>query len=319
MMSSAPAKTAAAGTAPARRRRFTIDAEARRTARWFVTPALGLMAIVALLPISYAVWLSLHQYSVRTPGLSRFVGFQNYVTALTSDSWWQAVGQTFIIAIISVALEVVLGVMMALLLNLAFRGRAVLRSVLLMPYAVLTVVSAITWKNMFDPHLGLVTNVLQALGLPGGDVIWLAQPGYAVAVVILAEVWKTTPFAALLILAGLQVIPSEVYEAASVDGATKTQQFFQITLPLLRPAILLAGMLRLLDALRIFDLPFVLTGGTNGTATMTFVSYVALREERLIGEGSALSLLTFFFVMVVALVYLRFAGGNLRAAATGAK
>jgi multiple sugar transport system permease protein len=272
------------------------------------------MAIVAAFPVGYAIWLSLNQYSLRVPGLSRFVGLGNYTAALASDRWWQAVGQTFAFAVISVALEVALGVGMALLLNLAFRGRAVLRSVLLVPYAVLTVVSAITWQTMFDPHLGLVTNVLSMLGLPAGDVIWLAEPGYAMAIVILADVWKTVPFVALLVLAGLQVIPSDVYEAASLDGATKAQTFFRVTLPLLRPAIALAAILRLLDALRVFDLPFVLTRGANGTASMSLVAYEELRENRLVGEGSALSILTFVTVMIVALVYLRFAGTNLREA-----
>jgi multiple sugar transport system permease protein len=306
-------------TARVVRRAGAIDADARRTARWFVAPALTLMALVAALPIGYAFWLSLNQYSVRTPGLSRFVGFSNYAGALASPEWWQAVGQTVTMAVISVVFEVTFGVMMALLLNLAFRGRAVLRSVLLVPYAVLSVVSAITWQNMFDPRLGLVTTVLKGLGLPAGDIIWLAEPGYAMAIVIVASVWKATPFVALLVLAGLQVIPEDVYEASSLDGAGRVQTFFRITLPLLRPAILLAACLRLLDALRLFDLPFVLTRGANGTSTMSLLSYVELRENRLLGEGSAMSLLTFVFVMVVALVYIRFAGGNLRDASKGQK
>lgn len=303
----------------ARPRVNSVDADARRTARIFVAPALFLMVVVAAAPIAYAVWLSMHQYSVRVPGLSRMVWFDNYIAALTSNQWWSAVGATFTIAAISVVIEVVLGVMMAMLLNLGFRGRAVLRSVLLVPYAVLTVVSGITWQSMFDPRLGLVTNVLQSVGLPVGDVIWLAEPGYAMAVVIIAEVWKTTPFVALLVLAGLQVIPDDVYEAAALDGATTVRTFFHVTLPLLRPAILLAAILRLLDALRIFDLPFVLTGGANGTATMSLISYVELRQNRLVGEGSALSILTFITVMIVAAVYLRFAGGNLRDLSKGEK
>ncbi|MFT3875881.1 MAG: sugar ABC transporter permease [Propioniciclava sp.] len=307
---------AAAGKA---RRAGKIDADARRTARLFVAPAIILMIVVAAAPIAYAIWLSLHQYSVRVQGLSRFVGLDNYIAALTSGQWWQAVSTTFTIAFVSVTIEVVLGTMMAMLLNLAFRGRAVLRSVLLVPYAVLTVVSAITWQSMFDPRLGLVTNVLQTLGLPAGDIIWLAEPGYAITIVIIAEIWKTTPFVALLVLAGLQVIPADVYEAAAIDGATKMQTFFQVTLPLIRPAILLAAILRLLDALRIFDLPFVLTHGANGTSTMSLISYVQLRENRLIGEGSALSILTFATVMLVAMVYLRFAGGNLRDVSKGEK
>lgn len=292
-----------------------VDAAARRTARWFVAPALALMGLVAAFPIGYAIWLSMHQYSLRVAGLSRFVGLNNYIDALVSEAWWQAVGQTFVFATVSVSLEVLLGVSMALLLNLAFRGRALMRSALLVPYAILTVVSAITWQAMFDPHLGLITEVLRTLGLPGGETIWLAESGYAMAVMIMADVWKTAPFVALLVLAGLQVIPSDVYEASALDGATRFQTFFRITLPLLRPAILLAAILRLLDALRVFDLPFVLTRGANGTGSMSLLAYQQLRESRLVGEGSALSILTFLTVMVVAVIYLRFAGGNLRGAA----
>lgn len=302
-------------SAPPVRHGRGVDAAARRTALWFVAPALALMGLVAAFPIGYAIWLSLHQYSVRVAGLSRFVGFKNYIDALVSEAWWQAVSQTFIFATISVSLEVLLGVSMALLLNLAFRGRALMRSALLVPYAILTVVSAITWQAMFDPHLGLITEVLRTFGLPGGDTIWLAESGYAMAVMIMADVWKTAPFVALLVLAGLQVISSDVYEASALDGATKVQTFFHITLPLLRPAILLAAILRLLDALRVFDLPFVLTRGANGTGSMSLLAYQQLRESRLVGEGSALSILTFLTVMVVAVIYLRFAGGNLRGTA----
>ncbi|MFT4234429.1 MAG: sugar ABC transporter permease [Microbacterium sp.] len=290
-----------------------MDADARRTARWFVTPAVVLMALVAAFPIGYAIWLSLNQYSLKVAGLSRFVGLGNYAEALTESSWWHAVANTFVFAIISVILEVIIGVGISLLLNLAFRGRAVLRSVLLVPYAILTVVSAITWQTMFDPHLGLVTTVLTRIGLPAGDIIWLAEPGYAMAILIVADVWKTAPFVGLLVLAGLQVIPDDVYEAAALDGASKLQTFFRVTLPLLRPAIALAAMLRLLDALRVFDLPFVLTRGANGTTSMSLLAYQQLRESRLVGEGSALSILTFIVVMIVALVYIRFSGSNLRA------
>lgn len=296
------------GKAP---RRNSINAGARTTARILVAPGLVLMALVAAFPIGYAVWLSLHQYSVRVPGLSRFVGADNYVSALTSATWWDAVSTTFVFAFFSVLLEVILGVGMAFLLNLAFRGRALLRSVLLVPYAVLTVVSAITWRTMFDPHLGLVTSVLDRLGLPGGDTIWLAENGYALTIVIIADVWKTTPFVALLVLAGLQGIPLDVYEAAALDGASKIQTFFTITLPLLKQSIALAAMLRLLDALRVFDLPFVLTRGANGTSSMSLVAFRELREFRLIGEGSALSILTFGVVMIVALLYIRYSGSNL--------
>jgi multiple sugar transport system permease protein len=278
-------------------------------------PSLILMALVAAVPIGYALWLSLHQYSVRQAGLSRFVGLENYISALTSPEWWAAFGQTFLFSGLSVSLELILGTGMALLLNLAFRGRALLRTVVLLPYAVVTVVSAITWETMFEPNLGLVTTVLSGLGLPGGDIVWLGEPGYAMAVVVLADVWKTAPFAALLILAGLQVIPEETYEAAELDGASKWQTFRDVTLPLLKPAIVLAAIFRTMDSLRVFDLPFVLTRGANGTGSMSMLAYKELRENRLVGEGSALSILTFLTVMVVSMIYIRFAGSNVRAAA----
>lgn len=289
------------------------DMAERRLAVRMTAPSLILMALVAAVPIGYAMWLSLNQYSIRQSGLSRFVGLDNYVSALSSSEWWAAFGQTFLFAGLSVSLELVLGTAMALLLNLAFRGRALLRTVVLLPYAVVTVVSAITWETMFEPNLGLVTQVLSGLGMPAGSIVWLGEPGYAMAVVVLADVWKTTPFAALIILAGLQVIPQETYEAAELDGASKWQSFWGVTLPLLKPAIVLAAIFRTMDALRVFDLPFVLTRGANGTESMSMLAYKELRENRLVGEGSALSILTFLTVMVVSMVYIRFAGSNIRA------
>jgi multiple sugar transport system permease protein len=300
---------------PGRGRASGHDRAERRLAVRMTAPSLILMALVAAVPIGYALWLSLHQYSLRQSGLSRFVGLGNYISALTSPEWWAAFGQTFLFCGVSVSLELILGTAMALLLNLAFRGRALLRTVVLLPYAVVTVVSAITWETMFEPNLGLVTTVLSGLGLPGGDIVWLGEPGYAMAVVVLADVWKTTPFAALLILAGLQIIPEETYEAAELDGATKWQTFWGVTLPLLKPAIVLAAIFRTMDSLRVFDLPFVLTRGANGTESMSMLAYKELRENRLVGEGSALSILTFLTVMVVSMIYIRFAGSNIRAAA----
>lgn len=300
---------------PGRGRESGHDRAERRLAIRMTAPSLILMALVAAVPIGYAIWLSLNQYSVRQAGLSRFVGLDNYVAALTSGEWWAAFGQTFLFAGLSVSLELVLGTAMALLLNLAFRGRTLLRTIVLLPYAIITVVSAITWETMFAPNLGLVTTVLSGLGLPGGDIVWLGEPGYAMAVVVLADVWKTTPFAALIILAGLQVIPDETYEAAELDGAGKWQTFRDVTLPLLKPAIVLAAIFRTMDALRVFDLPFVLTRGANGTESMSMLAYKELRENRLVGEGSALSILTFLTVMVVSMVYIRFAGSNIRAVA----
>jgi multiple sugar transport system permease protein len=194
----------------------------------------------------------------------------------------------------------------------AFRGRAVLRATVLVPWAVLTVGTAIMWRSIFQPELGFANQMLDALGLPGANVVWLGEQGYAMAVMIFADVWKTAPFMALLLLAGLQVISGEIYEAAKVDGATAWQRFTRITLPLLMPAILVALIFRTLDALRVFDLPFVLTRGANDTETLSLHAYDALTRDGLIGEGSALSILTFIIVMAVSFLYIRFIGGNLR-------
>jgi multiple sugar transport system permease protein len=277
-----------------------------------VSPSLIVIAIVAAWPIAYAIWLSLHQYSVRVAGLSRWVGFDNYTAALSSSEFWSATKITFLFTVISVSLELVIGMAMALLMHSAFRGRGVLRAVVLVPWAVLTVGTAMMWRTIFDADLGFVNQVLLALHLPGGHTVWLGQNGYAMAVMIIADVWKTAPFMALLILAGLQVIPDDVYEAAKVDGATAWQRFVSITLPLLRPAILVALIFRTLDALRIFDLPFVLTQGSNGTTTLSLYAYQQLTQDRLIGPGSALAILTFIIIMAVSFLYIRLVGGNIR-------
>ena len=213
------------------------------------------------------------------------------------------------------SLELAIGLGMALAMHEAFKGRAILRTVVLVPWAVLTIVSAIIWRTIFEPNLGLAPQVLDALSLPGADVVWLGEDGYALAVMVLADVWKTAPFMALLLLAGLQVIPNDLYDAAKVDGATTWQRFVRITVPLLKPAILVALIFRTLDALRIFDLPFVLTRGSNGTTTLSLLSHQELTTNRLIGYGSALAVLTFVIVMAVSFMYIRTVGGNIRALA----
>jgi multiple sugar transport system permease protein len=277
-----------------------------------ISPSLVIIAIVAAYPIIYAIWLSLHQYSVIHPGLSRWVGLDNFIDDLKSHDFWSATRTTFIFTAVSVTLELIIGTVMALLMHAAFRGRAVLRAVVLVPWAVLTVGTAIMWRSIFEPDLGFANQLLRALGLPGGHTVWLGQNGYALAVMIVADVWKTAPFMALLILAGLQVIPDDVYEAAKVDGATAWQRFVHITLPLLRPAILVALIFRTLDALRIFDLPFVLTQGANGTTSLSLYAYQQLTQNRLIGPGSSLAVLTFIIVMGISFLYIRLVGGNIR-------
>jgi multiple sugar transport system permease protein len=302
--------TAVTATTPERRTRGLSE---RRLAAYMLTPSLVLIALVAAYPILYAVWLSLHDYSVRVPGLKRWDIGGNYVEALTSADFWEAVRTTFVFTGISVFLELVLGIAMALCMHAAFKGQGALRTIVLVPWAVLTVVTAMMWRTIFQPDLGFVTSMLSTFGLPGADIVWLGEDGWALAVMIFADVWKTAPFMALLLLAGLQVIPDDVYDAAKVDGATAWQRFVRITLPLLKPAILVALIFRTLDALRIFDLPFVLTRGAHGTNTLSLLAYQELQQNRIIGLGSALSVLTFLIVMTVSLVYIRFVGGNIRA------
>ena len=283
----------------------------RRLAQLMVSPSLLLIAIVAAYPIGYAVWLSLHEYSVRVAGLSRWAGLKNYSTALQDSAFWDAVQNTFVFTGFSVFFETLLGLAMALAMHSAFRGQGLLRTVVLVPWAILTVVTAITWQTIFEPSLGFVNSLLGAFGLPN-DTVWLGEQPQAMMVLIMADVWKTAPFMALLLLAGLQVIPDDIYEAAKVDGATAWQRFTRITLPLLKPALLVALIFRTLDALRIFDLPFVLTKGSNGTTTLSLISYETFQTNRILGLGSALAVLTFLIVMIVSFVYIRFVGGNIR-------
>jgi multiple sugar transport system permease protein len=295
-----------AGTPTERRSRGISE---RRLAAYMVSPSLLLIALVAAYPIGYAVWLSLHEYSVRVAGLSRWagpLGLRNYSNILQDPEFWDAVRNTFIFTAASVTLEVAIGMAMALAMHSAFRGQGILRTVVLVPWAVLTVVTAMMWRTIFDPTLGVVNSLL------GTDVVWLGQSPEAMIVMIIADVWKTTPFMALLLLAGLQVIPGEIYEAAKVDGATTWQRFRGITLPLLMPALLVALIFRTLDALRIFDLPFVLTKGAHNTNTLSLEAYQTFTANNIIGLGAALAVLTFAIVMTVSFMYIRFVGGNIR-------
>src|SRR5918912_3179793 len=293
--------------APARRRSRGLSE--KRLAFFMVSPSMALIALVAAFPIGYAIWLSLHEYSVRVAGLSRWAGpfgLRNYSTALSSSDWWAAFAHTAIFTVSSVTLETVIGLAMAMAMHAAFRGQGLLRTVVLVPWAVLTVVTAVMWRTMFVSPYGFVNTIL------GTQTVWLGSEPQALIVIIIADVWKTAPFMALLTLAGLQVIPNDVYEAAKVDGATMWQRFTKITLPLLKPAILVALIFRTLDALRIFDLPFVLTKGANGTSTLSLISYQEFAQNRLYGEGAALAVLTFIIVMLVSFAYIRFVGGNIR-------
>jgi multiple sugar transport system permease protein len=281
----------------------------RRLAWLMTAPSIGLIALVAVWPIIYAIWLSMHEYSLVQAGLSRWAspaGLGNYIDAFKDPEFRDALFTTLIFTVASVGLETLLGLGMALIMATAFRGQGLLRTVVLVPWAVLTVVTAIMWKSIFDSNLGFVNTLL------GLDTVWLGEEPEALIVMIIADVWKTAPFMALLLLAGLQIIPSEIYEAAKVDGATAWQRFRRITLPLLMPALLVALIFRTLDALRIFDLPKVLTNGANGTTSLSLLAQRTFQENRLIGEGAAISIITFVLVMLISFAYIRLVGGNIR-------
>jgi len=288
-------EAASIGTGTPERLKRSKGLQEKQLARLMVAPSMILIAVVAAWPVIYAIWLSLHEYSVRVAGLSRWAGFDNYSSALGNSDWWAALGHTLIFTVASVALETLIGLAMALAMHAAFKGQALL-----------TVVTAIIWRTMFVSPYGFVNTIF------GTKTVWLGSEPQALIIIILADVWKTAPFMALLILAGLQVIPGEVYEAAKVDGASTMQRFTRITLPLLMPAILVALIFRTLDALRVFDLPYVLTGGQNGTSTLSTIAQEAFAANRLYGLGAAMAVLTFIVVMVVSFSYIRFVGGNLR-------
>ncbi len=299
---------AASVTAGTQRRRSRGIPE-RRLAWLMTTPSMVLIALVAVYPIIYAIWLSMHEYSLIRAGVSRWAspaGLGNYIDAFQTPEFVDSIIITFVYTISSVFLETLIGLAMALIMAAAFKGQGLLRTTVLVPWAVLTVVTAIMWKTIVDPNLGLVNQIL------GTNTVWLGEEPQALIVMILADTWKTAPFMALLLLAGLQVIPSEIYEAAKVDGATAWQRFRRITLPLLMPALLVALIFRTLDALRAFDLPKVLTNGANGTTTMSLIAQRTFQENRLYGEGAAYSIITFIIVMIVSFLYIRFVGGNIR-------
>jgi multiple sugar transport system permease protein len=278
--------------------------------RLFVTPAVLLMAAVALFPVIYAFVISLRAYTGRQ--YEGFAGLDNYTEALQDDEFWASLEFTFVFTVTSVAAEFAIGLGFALLMNQAFRGRGVTRAAILVPWVIPTVIAAQMWFFMFNVNPGSVNALL---GL--GDFNWLGEAGWVKAVIIFADVWKTAPFVALLLLAGLQTIPTDIYESARVDGANALQRFWHITLPLLRPAILVALLFRTVEALRVYDLPQVMTGGAFETESLSMVvqQYVVLTPDP--GLGSALSTITFVIILGVGVIFVSLLGRELTIGRTG--
>ena len=293
---------------------FAIERSEARFAWRMVLPAVGVVVLVALAPLAWTIWESLHLDDLRMPWLGRpFVGLANYAEALADPRVGGAIAHTVFFTAVSVALELTLGLVFAVGMSRATRARGFLRVVVLLPWAIPTVVAALVWRFMFDSGSGIAAALAERTGLVPPGVVWFADPHLAWVPIVLADVWKTTPFVALLLLAGLDGIDPALYEAARIDGAGAWRQFAEITLPLLRPALLVAVLFRTLDALRVFDLVYVLTGGGPGTATepISLYSFTALLQNLRFGFGSALSVIAFAITFAVALVYIRVLGRTL--------
>lgn len=274
------------------------EASERRLGIMLCAPAVLAMLFVTGYPVLYALWLSLHRYDLRFPAERGFVGLANYVSVLGSEVWWSALTNTLLIVGVSVALELLLGFALALVMHRALYARMAVRAAVLVPYAIVTVVAALAWRFAFDPVTGFVNAWF------GLEQAWLAHRWSAFLVIIGTEVWKTTPFVALLLLAGLTLVPRDLLLAARVDGASAWQRLVHITLPLMRPAILVALLFRTLDAFRIFDTVYVQTRGGQETETVSILAYQALIARLNLGLGSAVAVLIFLGALALALLYL---------------
>jgi trehalose/maltose transport system permease protein len=293
---------AGGGTTPAGtrgRKRLSEGARAERRLGWLLcAPAVIVMIAVTAYPVAYAVYLSLQRYDLRFPNLATFVGLSNYGAVLSSPYWWHALVVTMIITVISVAVELVLGMLLALLMYRTLFGRGTVRTSILIPYGIVTVAAAFSWQYAWTPSTGYLSAAF-------GNSAPLTKTGTAIAVIILAEVWKTTPFMALLLMAGLSLVPEDLLKAAKVDGASAWQRFSRVTLPLMKPAILVALLFRTLDAFRVFDNIYILTAGGNGTYSVSILGYDNLFTALNLGIGSAISILIFICVAIIAFLFIK--------------
>lgn len=272
----------------------------RRLGLSLAAPSFVVMVVVTAYPLVYALVLSLYNYRLTDPEGREFVGFANYATVLTDPVWWTDFTTTAIITLASVAVELVLGFAFAFVMYRILSGRGLVRTGILIPYGIITVVSAYIWRYAFQLDSGFVN---QWFGL--GDFNWFGERWSSLFVITLSEIWKTTPFISLLLLAGLVQVPEELQEAAKVDGATPWQRLMRVTLPNMKAAIMVALLFRTLDAWRIFDNPFIMTAGANDTETLSFLAYRQNVTLVNLGTGSAISVLLFLTVVVIAVVFIK--------------
>jgi trehalose/maltose transport system permease protein len=298
-------KTEAAATGPAVKT-LSLERSQTRLAWLMLLPTLAVVAFVALYPLIQTVYLSFTNARLASGREPVFVGFNNYVRLFTQDQqWWGSIVVTVEFTILTIIFEFVLGMIIALTINSNFKGRGLMRAAMLIPWAIPTVISAQMWKWMFQDNFGVINDFLRfKVHLISTNVAWLSQSNTSIFAVAMIDIWKTTPFVALLLLAGLQVIPGEVYEAATVDGANPVQQFFRITLPLLRPAILVTLIFRTLDALRVFDVFYVVFGARPDTQTMAIYNQQTLVAFSRLGYGSAISMGIFLVIALFVVAYM---------------
>jgi len=273
--------------------------KAERKLAWMLcAPAVLVMVLVTAWPIIYAVLLSFQRYDLRFPDDTEFVWFDNYAAVLTNGYWWNAFGITMFITVVSVVIELVLGMALALIMHRAIVGRGLIRTTTLIPYGIVTVVAAFSWFYAWNLDNGYILS----------ESAPLTEQWPSVFIIILAEVWKTTPFMALLLMAGLALVPEDLLKAASMDGANGWQRFTKVIIPVMKPAILVALLFRTLDAFRIFDNIFVLTKGQNDTASVSMQNYTNLFKGLNLGIGSAMSVLIFISVAIIAFVFIKLFG-----------
>jgi multiple sugar transport system permease protein len=272
----------------------------RRLGMYLAAPSFLVMVLVTAYPLGYAIVLSLFNYRLTDPAGRSFVGLGNYWVILTDPVWWNDFLTTLLITVMTVAIELLLGFWFAFVMLRIVRGRGPLRTAILIPYGIVTVVSAFIWRYAFAIDSGFVN---QWLGL--GDFNWFGDRWSAILVICLSEIWKTTPFISLLLLAGLVQVPEEMLEAAKVDGATAWQRLYKVILPNMKAAIMVALLFRTLDAWRIFDNPFVMTGGANNTETISFLAYRQNVTLVNLGMGSAVSVMLFLTVVVIAWIFVK--------------
>jgi multiple sugar transport system permease protein len=287
--------------APAPKKGLTGRARAERKTGWMLcAPAVTVMLLVTGYPIVYAIYLSLQKFDLRFPADKEFVGLSNYRDVLTSSIWWHDVFNTVIITVLSVSIELVLGMLLALVMHRVIFARGLVRTTILIPYGIVTVVAAYAFLYAVTPSSGFLGNTTDPFSSRWGSFL----------VYIATEVWKTTPFMALLLLAGLALVPDELHEAAKVDGASAWQRFWKITIPLMKPAILVALLFRTLDAFRIFDTVFIQNRGANGTETVSILGYNELITRLNLGIGSAVSVLIFICVILIAVFFVKVLGAS---------